>query len=302
MSMAVFLTPDSVINAEIGGIPLRINVKITPDGARAPKYVASYVQKGDLVKPNAKIGGNGIPRGITVHNTGDITFSKGTNAAEQYARATYPNLNMRGACVHYWVWHDVIWQQLEDTEQGWHATDGASRRASHRTGQLIGGNLDTIAIECIGADQQSEDTTAALVAYLCKKYRLDPDYDVYQHHYFYARKNCPIYIIPHWMSFISKIKKLYNSTSSVSASQASTAQKNTVTASTVYRIQTGLINTLTTARATEKKLKADGFAALVIPVDGAYRVQCGASTNKQASEDLAARINSRGYNVSVVSV
>ena len=298
--MAVFLTPDRIINVSVGGIPLKINVKITPDGARANKYVASYVQKGDLVKPNAKIGGNGIPRGITIHNTGDITVSKGTNAAEQYARATYPNLNMRGACVHYWVWKDIVWQQLDDTEQGWHATDGASRRASHRAGKSIGGNLDTIAIECIGADRQSEETTAALTAYLCRKHGLDPDLDVYQHHYFYAKKNCPLYIIPHWNSFISKIKELYKGTS-VSSSAAASSSSASGT-SVIYRIQTGVISTLTAARATEKKLKADGFAALVISADGAYRIQCGASTNKQASEDLAARIRAKGYSVSVIQV
>ena len=67
----------------------------------------------------------------------------------------------------------------------------------------------TIAIECIGNRKLSEDTTAKLTAYLCKKYGLDPATDVYTHKYFYAKKNCPQYILPHWNTFLSTVKKYY---------------------------------------------------------------------------------------------
>ncbi|HBL40500.1 MAG TPA: hypothetical protein DDY98_02595 [Ruminococcaceae bacterium] len=56
----------------------------------------------------------------------------------------------------------------------------------------------------------SEDTTANLVAYLCKKYGLDPKTDVYTHKYFYPKKNCPAYILPHWSTFLSTVQKYYN--------------------------------------------------------------------------------------------
>lgn len=214
----MFLTPDSIITATVGVHSLTIKQKITPDGARATKDICDYVKKGDLVKPNKLLNdGTGIPKGITVHNSGDITVPAGTTPAEQYARATYPNGNMNGAAVHYWVWKTDIWQQLADNEQGWHAADGSSRRKDHR-GNMTGGNLDTIAIECIGSDPESENTTALLVAYLCSKHKLNPVLDVYTHNYWMygkdsivqgARKNCPLYILPNWPAFIEKVRMYF---------------------------------------------------------------------------------------------
>jgi len=215
-----FLQPDKVITEKIGTDTIKINQKITPDGAVATKYIASYVKEGDLVKPNLPIGGNGKPRGITVHNTEDISVPSGTNPAEQYARATYPNGNMAGSVVHYWVYKEIIWQQLRDNERGWHASDGVRRSTGHR-GTKIGGNLDTISIECIESksDSTSEDTLAKLVAILCNRYSLDPQYDVYTHNYWMlgkdkyvpgAAKNCPYYILDHWDKFLDKVQAYYN--------------------------------------------------------------------------------------------
>ncbi len=227
----MLLTPDSIITAMVGLHTLTIKQKITPDGARATKDIASYVKKGDLVKPNKPLNnGTGKPKGITVHNTGNITVKADTTPAEQYARATYPNGNMGGAAVHYWVWHSDIWQQLSDSEQGWHAADGSSRRKDHR-GNMTGGNVDTIAIECIGSDSESEDTLAKLVAYLCSKHNLDPALDVYTHNYWMygkdskvqgASKNCPLYILDHWSVFLEKVKGYFNSITAVQTPADST--------------------------------------------------------------------------------
>lgn len=202
-----FLTPDRTYTTENG---LRIKEKIIPDSLKAPKDVASHVKKGQPMKPCAKLNnGTGKPRGITVHNTGSIKTAAGTNPAEQYTRATL-NGNMSGVVVHFYVWDNEIWQNLREDERGWHAADGSTRVKSQRKdGSVIGGNLDTIAIECIGDRKQSEDTTAKLIAYLCKKYGLDPATDVYTHKYFYAKKQCPVYILPHWNIFLAMVQKDY---------------------------------------------------------------------------------------------
>lgn len=238
-TMATYLKPDKTIKATISGKTITISQKIIPDGATATKYVCSYVPKGGLVKPNAKVdNGSGKPRGITVHNTGAITVSSQTTMAEQYARATYPNLNMNGAIVHYYVsGYNAIWQMLNtepgSTERGWHASDGNSRRKAHNGSKYseLGGNLDTIAIECIGNSKEAEDATALLVAYLCKKHGLNPKVDVYTHNYFMglsesivsgAAKNCPIYILPHWSEFISTVYKYYSPSNSSSTTPPST--------------------------------------------------------------------------------
>ena len=208
-------TPDKVVKIKFTNTKsISINQRIIPDNAVASKYVASWCQQGWKMKACKPIGGNGKPRGICVHNTSWVKTSN-PDLAKQYAFATWPNCNMGGTMVHYYVHKTNIWQLLKDTEQGWHAADGASRRASHREGQTIGGNVDCIAIECIGEDQAgtvttSEETTAALVAYLCHKYGLDPKIDVYTHNYFYSKKYCPAYILPHWDEFIKKVSKYYS--------------------------------------------------------------------------------------------
>lgn len=202
------LKPDKIRTEKTrSGGTITIKEKIIPDNARAKKKVASYVTKGALMKPCAKLtNGTGKPRGITIHNTNNI-ITIGTTPAEQYTRATWPNCNMGGSVVHFYVYKTDIWQNLSESEQGWHAADGATRRAPHRAGEKIGGNLDTIAIECIGNIAESEDTTAKLAAYLCAKYGLDPELDIYTHKEFYAKKNCPAYILPHWKNFIAKVKQ-----------------------------------------------------------------------------------------------
>ena len=201
------LSPDKTVTTTNG---LKIKQKIIPDSLRATKDVASWCKKGGKMKPCAKLCGTGKTKGITVHNTNDINTAAGTTAAEQYTRATY-NGNMGGVVVHYYVYESDIWQLLDNSEQGWHATDGASRRKSQRGGSdTIGGNVDTIAIECIGNKATSEDTTAKLVAYLCAKHGLNPGTDVYAHKYFYPSKNCPAYILPHWSTFLTNVKKYYD--------------------------------------------------------------------------------------------
>jgi N-acetylmuramoyl-L-alanine amidase CwlA len=208
--MPTFLTPDETALRGVGGRTLVIKRKVVSDGLRAEKDVADYVRKGQPMKPCAKLGGGtGKPLGITVHNTDDIKVAAGTNAAEQYCRATY-NGNMRGVVVHYYVWKNEIWQLLETSERGWHATDGNSRRAGQRAGLQIGGNLDTIAIEAIGPSTATEATTAVLCARLCVVHGLDPATDIYQHNYFYPAKACPAYIRPHWGKFLADVAGYFN--------------------------------------------------------------------------------------------
>lgn len=259
-----FLTPDKIITAAVAGGTITIKQKITLDGTRATRDICSYVKKGDLVKPNAKLNdGTGKPKGVAVHNTNDIKCAAGTNPAEQYARATIGG-NMNGVAVHFWVWKTEIWQQLSENERGWHAADGSSRRASQRTGEKIGGNLDTISIECIGTDAQSEDTTAKLVAYLLKKHGLSAATDVYTHNYFMglpnkivsgAKKNCPLYILPHWPSFMDKVKGYF----AVENKPTPPEQGKPEDAGKLYRVQIGAFSVKSNAEALLKKAKEAGF-------------------------------------------
>jgi hypothetical protein len=77
-------------------------------------------------------------------------------------------------------------------------------------------------------------TTAKLAAYLCYKYDLNPTTDIYTHNYFYAKKKCPIYIIPHWSTFLKNVKKYYdelvdNKATSSTTTSTTTEKKPTTT-------------------------------------------------------------------------
>lgn len=202
-----FLTPDKT-RTEHG---LLIRERIIPDSARATRYVASYVPQGGKMKPCAKLsGGTGKVGGVTIHNTADIDESTGTNDAEQYSRATWPNQAMGGVMVHYYLDEVEAWQNLCDDEQGWHAADGNGP-----------GNTTTIAIEIImdgsgsKEDIGAENNGALLSALLLHKHGLGID-KLYTHNRWmglpdnivYGKpKNCPLYILPHWDAFKAKVQK-----------------------------------------------------------------------------------------------
>lgn len=204
-----YLVPDNTRVIKTAGKTLTIKEKLIPDGLKAAKDIASYMKKGDFMKPNRKLGDGKGAKGITIHNTEMITTPADTNPAEQYCRATY-NGNMGGVVVHFYVYKAEIWQLLREDEQGYHAADGTSRRPSQRQFETIGGNVDTIAVEVIGSEKASEDAAALLAAHLLKTHDLSPLTDVYTHKYFYPSKNCPAYILPHWHVFMTSIDDYYS--------------------------------------------------------------------------------------------
>lgn len=136
--------------------------------------------------------------GITVHNTQSISVGSGTTMAEQYSRAT-ANGNMGDVRVHFYIDDKEAWQNLPLDLQGWHAANST-------------GNAKTISIECImdapsGArNEKAEDNCARLVAYLLDKYKMTTA-NVYSHSHWYNGKTCPLYILPHWNSFLKLVEK-----------------------------------------------------------------------------------------------
>lgn len=100
--------------------------------------------------------------------------------------------------VHFYLDETEAWQNMPLDYAGFHAADGDGD-----------GNMKTIAIECImdgsgsSTSKKAEDNCAKLVAYLLDKFDL-PDYAIYSHWYWYNKKYCPAYILPHWEDFKSK--------------------------------------------------------------------------------------------------
>lgn len=187
------LTPDKT-RVEHG---LTIHEKIIPWGAVWSKTVTvgkSTYHKGDKYKADRLLsGGTGKVAGVTIHNT------DGGADAETYTRATYPNQNMKDSRVHYYVDDVEAWQNLLETEVGWHAGDGRGN-----------GNETTISIEiimrggAIKSDEASEDNGAKLAAILLVRHGLGID-KLYRHKD-WSGKQCPLYIIPHWDAFKAKVQ------------------------------------------------------------------------------------------------
>lgn len=301
-----YLMPDKVRTEKIGNATITIKEKVIPGSAKANKDVAGHVKKGQPMKPSKQLDkGKGKPTAITVHNTGDIKTPSATNPAEQYTRATWPNCNMGGVVVHFYVYKNEIWQNLLESERGWHAADGSSRRTDHR-GKQTGGNLDTIAIECIGPEAQTEDTTAKLTAYLCKKYNLEPSRDVYTHNFWMygkdeliqgARKNCPIYILPHWPTFLSRVSGYLEApapTPPPTSDPSPSPSPSPVQPGTLYRVQTGAFANKANATDFANKIKAKGFATYMIKVGLLYKVQVGAFGVKANATDTVAKLKAAG--------
>lgn len=198
------LTPDAT-RTEHG---LVINEKIIPWGAVWPKDSGAY-KKGAQYKADRLLsGGTGKVKGVTIHNTSDLKNVE--EDAEQYTRATWPNANMNDARVHYYVDDINAWQNLREDEVGWHAGDG--RKAT-------GGNETTLSIEIImdgsgsKEDLKAEENGVLLAALLLKKHGLSVN-ELYTHNHWMghpdsivqgARKNCPLYILPHWAQFKQKV-------------------------------------------------------------------------------------------------
>lgn len=193
-----FLIPDNTIS--MGGVL----VNYYPLTEHNPKRIA---MPGKMTKSII---------GVTIHNTDAIKAASGTTMAEQYTRATV-NGNMNSVRVHYYVDSVCAWQNLPLTQQGWHATDGNGN-----------GNTRTIAIECImsgkgtAEDKAAEDNAARIAADLLKTYGLGIDCLFTHTHWLNVRdgrkgtvdqlnvmrhpyKMCPLYILPHWQEFKSKV-------------------------------------------------------------------------------------------------
>ena len=204
---------------------LRPDATTTLNGVKINEYLLTKHNPNHIDMPSVSMAGKII--GVTVHNTDWITVASGTAPAEQYTRATVNN-NMKDVRVHYYVDNVCAWQNLPHSLSGWHAADGSGN-----------GNRRTIAIECIMSsaynvtDKKSEDNCARLAAALLKKYNLDINHLFTHTHWLNVRdgksgtvdylntarnpyKMCPLYILPHWSAFKSKVQSYMKSGTSVS--------------------------------------------------------------------------------------
>lgn len=279
-----FLTPDK-IRTEHG---LVIKEKIIPWGAVWPKAYKGYA-KGDRYKADRKLSnGTGKVEWVTIHNTADIDEASGTNDAEQYARAVWPNANMGDVRVHYFIDETDCWQQLREDEVGWHAADGRGP-----------GNETTVSIEIImdgsgsTADKSAEDRGALLAAIILNHHGLGVD-RLTTHNRWYSKKYCPAYILPHWDTFKAKVEKYLKEIKGAAPVQP-------VQPVTLYRVQTGAFKNRGNADNLAAQLKGKGFDTYIVQVNGLYKVQVGAYSKKANADAMMVKIKAAGYDAFITT-
>ena len=232
----MFLVPDKTYNL----YGLVINEKLI-----TAKSGVKYYSNRKLNTPGNK------PEYITIHNTPDINEAAGTNDAEQYARATFNN-NMGDVVVHYYIDETGCWHILADDTVGWHAADGVNGP----------GNTKSVAIEIVmdgsgdSSDKGAEERGAKLAAILLHKYDLGID-RLKTHRDWYPKKYCPCYILPHWATFVEKVKKY------LAEIQKQDAASKPAAPTKHYRVQVGYYSVKANAEAMQKKLKDAGFSAII---------------------------------------
>ncbi|MDR0811069.1 MAG: N-acetylmuramoyl-L-alanine amidase [Paludibacter sp.] len=217
------------------------SVYTTTNGVVVNKYIISESES-----PKAFIFGKlskMSPVALTIHNTNNIAVNAATNPAEQYSRATF-NGNMNGVLVHFYVYKNIVWQNLELDIHGWHAADGTGT-----------GNKKTIAIEIIesGTDKETEATAVKLIAYLLDKYGWSTN-EVFSHNHWYSKKYCPAYILPRWDTFKSEIG------SELKALQSAKTPVSPAVSQKIYRVQVGAYSVKNNAENMLEKLKKAGFS------------------------------------------
>lgn len=279
------LTADRV-RTECG---VKISEKLIPDSARASKDVASWCKKGQPMKPCR----NMTPRAVCIHNTEDL--ANVSDDAEQYTRATWPNCNMGGVVVHYYVDELGAWQNLREEEQGWHAGDGAGP-----------GNTQSVAIEIImdgstGANNvKAEDNGARLAAAILHRWGLGIQ-DLHSH-YFYSltspKKNCPLYIRPHWSAFEAKVRGYLEALAGGASSESGDSSGSDTggeTSSGEYRAQAGAFTTQSAAAEYGTKVAAAGFEVTVEQVGSQYKLFCGGFADRGEANALVTQLKQAGF-------
>lgn len=249
--------------------------------------------------------------GTTIHNTEKITVV-GTTMSEQYARATV-NGNMGQCFVHYYVDEIEAWHLLPDDWTGWHAADGANGD----------GNCRTIAIEIIGNSPEAEENGAKLAAGLLAKYGLTTE-NLYTHSHWMnvfsgktgtreylntlnnPRKNCPVYILPHWADFEAKVAGYLPE--EIPDAPVPNADKP----KTIYRVQVGAYSSRENAETFLKEVKAKGLNGFIVEITPENDVKVAPKKTAAAlaeevlaglwgnGEDRKQRITAAGYDYETV--
>lgn len=244
------------------------------------------IPKGTAARPGYAM----QPGYITIHNTANA--SKGAGAESHGLYMTQNGGQNAQVSYHYVVDDQVIIRLLPDTENAWHAGDGANGT----------GNRKSLAIEiCENPESNilnATDNAAELTAHLMKDWGISI-VNVVQHNH-WSGKNCPRRIRagePYgWDTFLAKVQGFYTALTNPSDNNDDATSSSNI----LYAVQTGAFLLVDNAEAYKTTLESKGISCFITQRGSYYRVQTGAFANKDNANRYAQQLNAMGIDAIVV--
>lgn len=206
------------------------------------------------------------PRYITIHNTANTNKGAGAVSHARYLRGAGKG---KAVSYHYAVDDQCAVRILPDTENAWHAGDGANGT----------GNRQSLAIEiCENPESDlaaATDRAALLTARLMRDWGI-PIGRVVQHHH-WSGKDCPRRLRrgePYsWDAFLDKVRAYAAQTEPGGPAQADGAAPSdggdlAAQGGALYTVQAGAFQSRENARAYAAKLAEKGVQAYVAAKEG----------------------------------
>ena len=243
------------------------------------------IPKGTAARPGYAM----QPGYITIHNTANA--SKGAGAEIHGLYMTQNGGQNAQVSYHYVVDDQVIIRLLPDTENAWHAGDGANGT----------GNRKSLAIEiCENPESDllaATDNAAELTARLMKDWGIGTDHVV--QHNFWSGKNCPRRIRagePYdWDAFLAMVQGFYTALT-MPKDDAEKPDESAV----LYAVQTGAFLVKENAQNYQKALTKKGIESFITTRGEYFRVQTGAFANKENADRYAQKLFAMGIEAIVV--
>ena len=244
-----------------------------------------FIPKGTPARPGYAM----QPEYITIHNTANA--SKGAGAESHGLYMTQNGGQNAQVSYHYVVDDNVIIRLLPDTENAWHAGDGANGT----------GNRKSLAIEiCENPESDllaATDNAAELTARLMKDWGIGTDHVV--QHYFWSGKNCPRRIRagePYtWDAFLARVQGFYTA---LTLPKEEPEKQDPPAA--LYAVQTGAFLVKENAQNYQKALAKKGIESFITTRGEYFRVQTGAFANKDNADRYAQKLFAMGIEAIVV--
>lgn len=215
-------------------------------------------------------------------------------------------------CVHAFIDANTgdVHQTLPWNHRGWHA--GGSANNTHIGVEMCEPNCikygSGAKFTCSNLPvaramvQRTYDTAVQLFAHLCKEFNLDPLADgvIISHKEGGKRGIASGHVDPeHLWDGLGMGYTMDTFRKAVKTAMGGDSVKDEVTPipeeKTLYRVQAGAYKVKRYAEALCKKIKAAGFDAFIIQVDGLYKVQVGAFGVRANAEAQVAKLKAAGF-------